>query len=302
MPTRFPSIRMLGSLLVISIIIAPALGQSGISDNSNSKRFILDIYPDRAGDALVIGYADNLKSIKFLNNSEYTYNNNTRQLVARTNVLTRKDEDLWTLRFGLLDHLNEYYTAFYLPSDVKLRGVNISEGLKYLISTRNESLVVEIQGYDVQDPVVTIEYRQPFLKADEKTNFADIYIFIVMMLLALGIAFLIIERREGVRRTNISETDRVDNSAKSIEITKELDAVMHTLTENELTVLRALLSHGGSITQLDLRYKTNTPKSSLSDILLSLERRKIITKKELGRTNLIQLSEKFLSKEDHLEL
>jgi hypothetical protein len=139
MPTRFPFIRILGLLLVIFFIIAPALGQSSTSDSSNSKRFILDIYPDRAGDALVIGYADSLKSIQFLNKSEYTYNNNTRQLVARTNALTRKYEDLWTLRFELSDRLNGYYAAFYLPGDEKLKGVSISDGLKYIISTRNES-------------------------------------------------------------------------------------------------------------------------------------------------------------------
>jgi uncharacterized membrane protein len=152
---------------------------------------------------------------------------------------------------------------------------------------------VEVQGYDVQDPVVTIEYRQPFFKADEQNNSAGFYLLIAVMLLGLGLAFLIIKRREEVRRTDLQEPRRVDDPAKSIEITSELDAVMHTLTENELTVLRALLGHGGSITQLDLRHKTNTPKSSLSDILLSLERRNIITKKEFGKTNLIQLSEKF---------
>lgn len=297
MPTRIPFIRMLGLLLVISFVVTPALGQSGTFDSINSKRSILDIYPDRAGDALIVGYADNLKSFQFLNKSEYTYNNNTRQLVARTNALTRKDEDLWTLRFELLDRLNGYYAAFYLPGDVKLKGVNISDGLKYIISTRNESLVLEVQGYDVQDPVVTIEYRQPFFKGDEQNSSAGFYLFVAaMMLLALGFAFLIIKWREGVRRTDLSEPRRVDDSAKSIKITSELEAVMHTLTENELTVLRALLSHGGSMTQLDLRHKTNTPKSSLSDILLSLEKRNIIIKKELGRTNLIQLSEKFLTK------
>jgi uncharacterized membrane protein len=295
MPTRIPFVRMLGLLLVISSVIAPALGQSSASDNSNSERFILDIYPDRAGDTLVIGYADNLKSIQFLNKSEYTYDNSTRQLVARTNALTRKNENLWTLRFELSDRLNGYYAAFYLPSDVKLRGVNISDGLKYLISMRNESLVVEVQGYDVQNPAVTIEYLQPFLKEDEKTN-SNLYLFMATMLLALGFAFVVMKRRERVRRTDQQEPSRVDDLAKSIEIISELDAVMHTLTVNELTVLKALLNHGGSMTQLDLRYKTNIPKSSLSDILVSLEKRKIITKKEMGKTNLIQISEKFLPK------
>jgi hypothetical protein len=293
MPKRIPLIRIMFQLLAISMIVAPALSHSSTLDTSNSKRSILDIYPDRAGDVLIIGYADNLKSMKFLKKSEYTYNNYTRQIVARTNVLTRKDEDLWTLRFELLGCLDEYYAAFYIPSGVKLKGVKSSGGLGYLVTTRNESLVVEIQGYEVQDPAVTIEYQQHFLKADETIKPSDVYLFLVMILFILGLAFLVIRQHEGVRRTVRSEAHRVDDSTKSIKITSELEALMHTLTENELTVLRTLLSHGGSITQLDLRYKTNTPKSSLSDILLSLEKRKIITKQELGRTNLIKLSENF---------
>jgi len=42
---------------------------------------------------------------------------------------------------------------------------------------RNESLVVEVQGYEVQDPVVTIEYQQTHSKADEPINPAIFIIF-----------------------------------------------------------------------------------------------------------------------------
>jgi uncharacterized membrane protein len=296
MPEMIRLIRIMLQFLVISMIVAPALSQNGTFDNSTSKRFILDIYPNRAGDALVIGYADNLKSLPFLKTSEYKYNNETRQLFARTDALTRKDGDLWTLRFTLLGRIDGYYTAFYLPSDVKLKEVNRSAGLGNLISMRNESLVVEVQGYEVQDPVVTIEYQQPIARADEPINPAYIYLFLATALLALGLTFFITKRREGGRKAAIPEVQHIDCSTKSVKITSELEAVTKTLTENELAVLRALLSHGGCMTQVDLRYDTDLAKSSLSGILLSLERRKIITKKELGRTNLIELSEKFLSK------
>jgi uncharacterized membrane protein len=296
MPEMIRLIRIMLQFLVISMIVAPALCQNGTLDNSTSKKFVLDIYPNRAGDALVIGYAGNLKSLQFLKTSEYRYNNDTRQLFARTNALTRKDGDLWTLRFPILGRIDGYYTAFYLPNDVKLKEVNRSAGLGHLISTRNESLVVEVQGYEVQDPVVTIEYQQPLVVADEAINPAYIYLFLAMALLVLGLTFLVIKQRKGGRKAAPSEAQQIDASMKGVKITSELEAVIKTLTENELVVLRALLSHGGCMTQVDLRYETDTPKSSLSGILLSLERRKIITKKELGRTNLIELSEKFFLK------
>ena len=82
----------------------------------------------------------------------------------------------------------------------------------------------------------------------------------------------------------------------SIEITSEMAAVMETLTARERAVLSTLIEHNGKMNQADIRYETSIPKSSLTGILLSLERRKLITKKERGRTNAIELSDWFLSK------
>jgi uncharacterized membrane protein len=83
-----------------------------------------------------------------------------------------------------------------------------------------------------------------------------------------------------------------------IKITSEMSAVMETLTSRERAVLTALIGHKGVMTQADIKYETRIPKSSLTGILLSLERRKLINKKEEGRTNVIRLSEWILSKKD----
>jgi hypothetical protein len=68
---------------------------------------------------------------------------------------------------------------------------------------------------------------------------------------------LTIKRREGSRKAALPEAQQIDDSTKSVKITSELEAVKKTLTENELAVLRALLSHGGCMTQVDLRYDTD---------------------------------------------
>ena len=52
------------------------------------------------------------------------------------------------------------------------------------------------------------------------------------------------------------------------------------------------------MTQADIRCETRTPKSFLTGILISLERRKLLNKKVKGRANVIRLSEWFLSKKD----
>ncbi|OYV09076.1 MAG: hypothetical protein CG437_1426 [Methanosaeta sp. NSP1] len=81
-------------------------------------------------------------------------------------------------------------------------------------------------------------------------------------------------------------------------VSSEMEAVMQTLTARERAVMSTLIAHGGRMTQAEIRYETATPKSSLTGILISLERRKLIIKKEWGRTNIIELSEWFLSKKE----
>jgi len=89
-----------------------------------------------------------------------------------------------------------------------------------------------------------------------------------------------------------------DASGQRIAISSEMEAVMQTLTPRERAVMSTLIEYGGRMTQAEIRYETGTPKSSLTGILTSLERRKLITKKEWGRTNIIELSEWFLSKKE----
>jgi uncharacterized membrane protein len=82
---------------------------------------------------------------------------------------------------------------------------------------------------------------------------------------------------------------------KEIAVSSEMMAVMDALTPRERSIVEALIKRGGRMTQADIRFETNLPRSTLTTILVSLERRNLITKKEWGRTNVIELSERFLS-------
>jgi len=73
---------------------------------------------------------------------------------------------------------------------------------------------------------------------------------------------------------------------------------MDTLTERERSVLKSLITHDGKMNQADIRYETGIPKSSLTGIIISLERRNIVTKKEWGRTNVIELSQRLRGEDD----
>ena len=187
-----------------------------------------------------------------------------------------------------------------------MSGINCPSSLEYSVSPANDSLIVDIQGYDVESPTVTIEYQQPLTEtegADTVMNGNDSgngyslgYLPLIIALLVISVALIIavlkLKRREEDDGRHAEEPPAKEGG---IEKTPEMARVMETLTDREQAIVKALLKHNGEMTQADLRYETEIPKSSLTGILRTLERRQIIRKKEWGRTNVIELSEWFLS-------
>jgi hypothetical protein len=152
------AIMLLFSIAFATEVLA-VLGEEVSSEDAS--RLILNIYLDGTGKALVTGYAENPESLPFLNSSQYSYENDTRQLYALTNALTRKDGDIWTLSFKSSGYYEDYRVTFYLPSDFTVKNVSSSQGLEHLFSASNDSLALDFQGYDVLDPAASIEYQQP---------------------------------------------------------------------------------------------------------------------------------------------
>ena len=383
-------------VLLTALFFASAIGQEA----TLGQRIILNVYLDNTGKALVTGYAENISGLVFLNTAVYRFENDTNQIYALTDGLTTKNSDLWTLRFNSQGYYDDYRVTFYLPSDMRLGKINVSNGLRYLLSASNESMVADVQGYEVSDPTIAIQYQQPLAVNSDlppATPPGNIYspnfimLLVAAALLAAGFVLAVNRMRhkddfpkdaspvakaevatqseetssivmhevpppvskndsdseagiaslqtdladEGVyfdvdaessgnadisqiredstsdappSGANLSQRSSLSVASfgeeangpvvNSIVISSEMEAVMQTLTARERAVLLTLIEHGGRMTQAEIRYETSTPKSSLTGILISLERRKLITKKEWGRTNIIELSLWFLSKKE----
>jgi len=296
-------LQLLVALIVIAIT-APVLGYNGdeyyapLYDNDTYfNQLMLTIYVDETGKALVTGYMDDIEGLPFLKTAEYLYENDTHQLYALTNSLTWKYGDFWALNFTATGYYTDYHTVFYLPEEVRLGKITCPEGLQSLISTSNESFVIDVQGYDVGSPEISIEYQQPLKEdggVDSGFSLGSLLPVITLsgMVLLLIIAIATMKWKEGARRVEAAAQVKKGE----LEITPEMARILETLTERERTIVHALIKHHGEMTQADLRYETEIPKSSLTGIIRALERRKIIKKKEWGRTNVIELSDWFLSK------
>lgn len=425
-------------IFLISVLLPLASAADIPSDASTGQSLTLNVYLDGSGKALITGYAESITGLDFLEGSQFQLENDSHQLYALTAGLTTKEGDLWTLHFDSSGDFNDYRVTFYLPSETSLGKINISQGLSYLLSASNESLVADVQGWDLSDPRISIQYRQP-LASDgnsqlppppgypgEGTALIVLIIAAALMIAGFGLAVFLQRKRHSPHERALpaaikpaggdmdyeagadsgekeaavqseeapgrmesapspspaqapltqqvsdppdsssgdmaiirdeeedpsdpTESDPDDASStaptppsdsgapspsqeyasipasplsqdserdedaaaqpsqegsaasppeKKIAVTSEMEAVMQTLTARENAVMNTLISHGGRMTQAEIRYETGTPKSSLTGILISLERRKLVIKKEWGRTNIIELSDWFLSKKEH---
>ena len=422
-------------ILLISLLLPQANAEEIPSDAISGQSLTLNVYLDGSGKALITGYAESISGLDFLQGSQFQLENDSHQLYALTAGLTAKEGDLWTLHFDSIGDFNDYRVTFYLPSETSLGEINISQGLSYLLSASNESLVADVQGWDLSDPRISIQYRQPLASngnsqlpppppgyPGQGTALIVLIIAAALMIAGFGLAVFLQRKRRSphervlpaaIKPTGGDDTDyeagpdskaatqseephgrtepspipssaqapsmqhvsdppdsspeetaipgheeeassnsiesalndtvstappqsdsdapsrsqeyaalpapslpqdseRDEDAAlqpsqeesspkppeKKITVTSEMEAVMQTLTARENAVMNTLISHGGRMTQAEIRYETGTPKSSLTGILISLERRKLVIKKEWGRTNIIELSDWFLSKKE----
>jgi len=382
----------LGIVLIGLLVLGPFAQSADPSPGEiqDGTSLVLNIYLDPIGRALATGYVEDPSLLPFLLGSQYDYDNQTGQLYALTNSLTSKSGDNWSLNLAAEGSYQGYHAALFLPADAKVRGINLSSGLEYSVSSTSDSLLVDVEGYGVDKPSVLLEWRQPIEPAGPATappvpSAFDSYLIPSSLIAALlvGAALFVWRRRLAETRIDNSneprtvlsiqdqrETSHPDalsppneeqaeppedsvvsadvqisdvgpqHSAKAdledlggsepagpdesvaidqkdagadqmrgrieaeiltaraigkVPITSEMAAVLNTLTARERAVMTALLEHGGRMTQADIRYETQIPKSSLTGIVISLERRKLVTKKEWGRTNVIELSSWFLS-------
>jgi len=144
----------LAGLFAAMLLVLPALGADG------SGQVSLSIYvDDDFGKALVVGYIDDPDSLLFLNDSGQIYEEDTGMVYAVTDSLIGTEGDAWCLKFPLKGYYDEYHAVFYIPGNVDLREVDCSKGLDFLSSSYNGSLVLDVHGFDLTDPAVSISYQ-----------------------------------------------------------------------------------------------------------------------------------------------
>lgn len=79
-------------------------------------------------------------------------------MYAVTDSLLKHEGEGWRLKFPVKGYYDEYHTVFCIPGGFKLTEINCSKGIEFLSSSYNGSLVLDVQGFDLTDPEVSISY------------------------------------------------------------------------------------------------------------------------------------------------
>ncbi|MCZ7392577.1 MAG: hypothetical protein ABOK23_00575 [Candidatus Methanoperedens sp.] len=294
-------------LFLLIILITGAHAQEMITE----EQVLLNGYVDNSGNVLLTGYATpgSLSYMLFLNGTQYTFDNNTNQLYAVTDALTSKSADTWSLNFSLEGYYSDYSVTFDLPAGSEVTMIEVPPELNYQFQVKADSLTISIHGYRVISPWIKVDYKLPNGEQGQSTGLiTSVLPVLLIMVLIAGVIFAFYRRRMQKRTVIPEKKESHDQEAedihetkpetKEIRITGEMQKVIDTLSDKEKAIIGLLLRNGGSATQADIRYETRIPKSSLTGIINALKRKNIIKKHEHGRTNLIELSEWFLSEKE----
>jgi len=291
-------------LFLLIILITGAYAQETI----NEEQVLLNGYVDNSGNVLLTGYATpgSLSYMPFLNGTQYTFDNNTNQLYAVTDALTSKSADTWSLNFSLEGYYSDYSVTFDFPAGSEVTKIDVPPELNYQLQVKADSLTLSIHGYRVISPWIKVDYILPDVPVQSKYPLTSVLLVSLIIVLIAAFVFyryrmlkriVIPEKKE----SHDQETEVIPETkpeTKEIHITGEMQKVIDTLSDNEKAIISILLRNGGSAMQADIRYETRIPKSSLTGIINALKRKNIIKKHEYGRTNVIELTEWFLSEKE----
>ncbi|MEM2924792.1 MAG: winged helix-turn-helix transcriptional regulator [Methanocellales archaeon] len=260
-----------------------------------SNQIALNIYIDESGKALITGYIENpevLAELEFLRDVQYTFDSETHQLVCLTDRLTSKQAEVWKINLTITGYFTEFSATIYFPQAAKVSGIEISRDLNYYIVAEDESVAVEIQGFDINDPSLALNYK---LMPSQPSEIEKYEVLIISLIISCALIFIF---ALALWKWRAKETIKADirEEEKEIVLTPEMQKVIETLNENERQIVNVLLKYNGKLTQAKIRHETGIPKSSLTGIINALERKKIINKIKYGRTNVIELSSWFLGK------
>lgn len=138
--------------IVLLLLFSPAASGEG-------GQLFLNVYVDDTASekALVVGNVEDISGLAFLNASEKIYEN-SGQIYAVCDSLVYNYGDGWRLSFPVSGYYEEYHAVFLVSGGFAFQEINCTEGLEFLSTSYNGAIVLGVQGFNLNDPVVNFSY------------------------------------------------------------------------------------------------------------------------------------------------
>jgi uncharacterized membrane protein len=175
---------------------------------------------------------------------------------------------------------------------------NMPEGSCSIIAS-TESLAGSTEFKIEKGEVTKVEVILGEVFVNKKSPlFAIISILALIIVILLAILFLIKKRKQfNKEETKIDKIETEVKTGKSeLEHSKQTMAISKTLSEKERKIVDYLLANKNESSQAKIRHATKIPRTSLSRVLKSLEKKKIAKIDKDGKMVSVSLSDFFLGK------
>jgi hypothetical protein len=145
-------LNLLKVAIVLILLFSPAASGEG-------RQLFLNVYVDDTASekALVVGNVEDISGLAFLNASEKIYEN-SGQIYAVCDSLVYNYGDGWRLSFPVSGYYEEYHAVFLVSGGFAFQEINCTEGLEFLSTSYNGAIVLGVQGFNLNDPVVNFSY------------------------------------------------------------------------------------------------------------------------------------------------
>ena len=126
--------------------------------------------------------------------------------------------------------------------------------------------------------------------------FTIVLILVVLIAILVLILFLIKKAKQAKKEEKKPENTEIELKTEE-KHSKQTLALMKTLSEKEKKVVNFLIEHKNMASQAKIRHNTKIPRTSLTRVLQSLEKKKIAEIEKEGKMVSVKLTRFFLGKE-----
>jgi len=124
------------------------------------RQLSINVYVEGSpGKALVVGYVDDASGLSFLESSQSILEDNG-QIYAICDSLVEEDGSGWILSFPASGFYGQYHASFLVSGGFAIQEINCSDGLEILSAAYNDSIILDVQGFDLTDPAVSLRYAR----------------------------------------------------------------------------------------------------------------------------------------------